>query len=331
MFQAFLGSYFNSRPSARGDAAKARRMARRSHFNSRPSARGDVSKSGALVMNEISIHAPPRGATRTTRRSLYADVFQFTPLREGRPSTGNPAVQCQYFNSRPSARGDVHHSHIRLCRLISIHAPPRGATILRLNDPKQDPPISIHAPPRGATEQARIRAQKLTHFNSRPSARGDWRRCSKSPRKSTISIHAPPRGATADVQRIIAALRRFQFTPLREGRQALFSYISTQKISIHAPPRGATAWRADATPAHYFNSRPSARGDCIRRVTSSGVMDISIHAPPRGATPTSILISRQSEFQFTPLREGRRRDAAEIRRKLYISIHAPPRGATAHG
>ena len=63
MFQAFLGSYFNSRPSARGDAAKARRMARRSHFNSRPSARGDVSKSGALVMNEISIHAPPRGAT----------------------------------------------------------------------------------------------------------------------------------------------------------------------------------------------------------------------------------------------------------------------------
>ena len=159
---------------------------------------------------------------------------------------------------------------------------------------------------RGDNSAAERPEARPANFNSRPSARGDWRRCSKSPRKSTISIHAPPRGATADVQRIIAALRRFQFTPLREGRQALFSYISTQKISIHAPPRGATAWRADATPAHYFNSRPSARGDCIRRVTSSGVMDISIHAPPRGATPTSILISRQSEFQFTPLREGRR-------------------------
>ena len=33
---------------------------------------------------------------------------------------------------------------------ISIHAPPRGATVYGYND-LQTPSISIHAPPRGAT------------------------------------------------------------------------------------------------------------------------------------------------------------------------------------
>ena len=80
------------------------------------------------TFNHISIHAPPRGAT--IRRSkppipaLYfnsrpsargdaqpvsdvnADIFQFTPLREGRPVYRRSAIRDLYFNSRPSARGD---------------------------------------------------------------------------------------------------------------------------------------------------------------------------------------------------------------------------------
>ena len=78
---------FNSRPSARGDAGCITVEAVNSNFNSRPSARGDVlgAGAGALVgifqftplregrrlsvmlatmYNFISIHAPPRGATR---------------------------------------------------------------------------------------------------------------------------------------------------------------------------------------------------------------------------------------------------------------------------
>ena len=60
---------------------------------------------------------------------VSVSVFQFTPLREGR--------RCAVLRQ------------ISL-RLISIHAPPRGATyardvIVRLKL------ISIHAPPRGAT------------------------------------------------------------------------------------------------------------------------------------------------------------------------------------
>ena len=77
----------------------------------------------------ISIHAPPRGAT-------LAELVVFAKIN--------------YFNSRPSARGD---SKMRYCYLrlyISIHAPPRGATngVIAFEGVNS---ISIHAPPRGAT------------------------------------------------------------------------------------------------------------------------------------------------------------------------------------
>ena len=98
----------------------------------------------------ISIHAPPRGATRLCaypfnrllfqftplregRRLLLVGItgikiFQFTPLREGRHRLGKRGFFRAYFNSRPSARGDA----LMVCNTglskISIHAPPRGAT-----------------------------------------------------------------------------------------------------------------------------------------------------------------------------------------------------------
>ena len=145
--------------------------------------------------HDISIHAPPRGAT--------LDVG---------------------FNvSRPN---------------ISIHAPPRGAT----SPPKPRRcarTISIHAPPRGATQERRERLPNRKNFNSRPSARGDALLESEY-RLCRISIHAPPRGAT--------------FQRCSVGDE--------WKISIHAPPRGATCnGGAVISRRRNFNSRPSARGD----------------------------------------------------------------------
>ena len=188
------------------------------YFNSRPSARGDELLRHAVAFVDISIHAPPRGAT--CRRCLFhgRGKFQFTPLREGRP---------EGFFQRTT----------NLC--ISIHAPPRGATALprrtsnRLPNFNSRPSargdesgewvftiktISIHAPPRGATMR-RIRAVCLPfNFNSRPSARGDF-----------------------DYAAINKRLTQFQFTPLREGRQlGLPTVPCIRFISIHAPPRGAT-------------------------------------------------------------------------------------------
>ena len=123
-------------------------------------------------------------------------------------------------------------------QIISIHAPPRGATNPAIWQGGHAPfqftplregrlislvgvnsvPISIHAPPRGAT---------LTEVTS-----GD---CGE------ISIHAPPRGATKIVE----------------------TDCMLPIISIHAPPRGAT-WMILMMRelGSDFNSRPSARGDC---------------------------------------------------------------------
>ena len=176
--------------------------------------------------------------------------------------------------------------------VISIHAPPRGATKEKTYF-FTGRGISIHAPPRGATKLRTLFLGFLQHFNSRPSARGDFR---SLPRFYAlfISIHAPPRGATTwatGVSRFtvfqFTPLRegrrcttcghvsssRFQFTPLREGRlTAEAERNDVETISIHAPPRGATDLLNSINRLRdYFNSRPSARGDvAIVKQTHSG-------------------------------------------------------------
>ena len=62
----------------------------RTYFNSRPSARGDSPGRGYQLLINISIHAPPRGAT--------AGCITVVAVSSN-------------FNSRPSARGDRHSSN----------------------------------------------------------------------------------------------------------------------------------------------------------------------------------------------------------------------------
>ena len=122
--------HFNSRPSARGDEMLNMSITGRLYFNSRPSARGDLYYASDIIHELISIHAPPRGATS---------------------DDGHHQPACSNFNSRPSARGDVltdgnrgnpnvfqftplregrhlYYPPFGVIQLISIHAPPRGAT-----------------------------------------------------------------------------------------------------------------------------------------------------------------------------------------------------------
>ena len=143
---------------------------------------------------QISIHAPPRGATeRTGRRpklvkyfnsrpsargdfyckfSIFCRVFQFTPLREGRRLffCANPEGVPD-FNSRPSARGDFRGASAYGIAVISIHAPPRGATVDSLMRTSvgrfQFTPLREGRPCTSELLTSR------TDFNSRPSARGD--------------------------------------------------------------------------------------------------------------------------------------------------------------
>ena len=187
-------------------------------------------------------------------------LFQFTPLREGR----------QRGEAFPSP-DDV----------ISIHAPPRGATPRKFQL-KKTQRISIHAPPRGATATLTPFRTRRRNFNSRPSARGDQRFRHRAGGRD-ISIHAPPRGATARERRGRNAPHNFNSRPSARGdgrgrpkktkaeisihapprgatREAALM-LANSFISIHAPPRGATRRFCERQSPVYFNSRPSARGD----------------------------------------------------------------------
>ena len=252
------------------------------NFNSRPSARGDAVAAALDALTDISIHAPPRGATCEERGSGdWQNISIHAPPRGATRSPWHPP---------PSAR-------------ISIHAPPRGATAWRRGD-YADCPISIHAPPRGATDVS-SGGNDAGYFNSRPSARGDHSPTSMlsnlsisihaPPRGATpllfstivdciISIHAPPRGATWCCI-VLCNVTKFQFTPLREGRQSSSqNRHSSTPISIHAPPRGATGGiGADGRPIRTFQFTPLREGRRNVNLQRAAIL-ISIHAPPRGAT-----------------------------------------------
>ena len=365
------------------------------HFNSRPSARGDEEAHQRAREAHISIHAPPRGATVTSissfkprsefqftplregRRARLCQSpasyqFQFTPLREGRPPFFVAVFGLSHFNSRPSARGDASARNVPRKPLISIHAPPRGATKGNVIADERYI-ISIHAPPRGATATRRgfltpvlfqftplREGRRLAgspcdvsrhHFNSRPSARGDdgervrfaaW--CYFNSRPSARGDSHFPSSTT---ERGV-----FQFTPLREGRLNAVQYEHSQDYFNSRPSaRGDIIIDSLACPIHLFqftplregrpspspampvkffdfNSRPSARGD-VSDCSIADISTISIHAPPRGATSHPVIFPSAALFQFTPLREGRRWRPRSRSQADRISIHAPPRGATA--
>ena len=230
-------------------------------------------------------------------------VFQFTPLREGRPAGIFDATRRPYFNSRPSARGDD-GLHTLFERLPDFNSRPSA---------------------RGDIA-ALVAFRHVEDFNSRPSARGD-REFVHGAARVGISIHAPPRGATSQ-KNAKKGFTRFQFTPLREGRRGKscttssflrfqFTLLREGRLPTvcHASPPKAFQFtplregRLDDvmnalkpilfqfTPLRegrhvsdegvrvhfYFNSRPSARGDSCTSI-SSVLFTISIHAPPRGAT-----------------------------------------------
>ena len=206
------------------------------YFNSRPSARGDPRRGNVTRRAVISIHAPPRGATKKIGSPCLWLVFQFTPLREGRRISSNRSEWEREFQFTPLREGRPSETGIGKKRCISIHAPPRGATKLAALVLAHHQ-ISIHAPPRGAT----FPSGKLVYsriFQFTPLREGRLEAVVQS-EIHDISIHAPPRGATSSTTRAHGGWR-FQFTPLREGR-----------------PGSA----APSSSSSNFNSRPSARGD----------------------------------------------------------------------
>ena len=189
-------------------------------------------------------------------------VFQFTPLREGRPE-GRACCRCTTrFQFTPLREGRRYRA------LLESPGNKFQFTPLREGRPTTTNPIT----------------------------------------RRNISIHAPPRGATQGGERQVAD-KIFQFTPLREGRR-----------KKSAPSR---------SPAMYFNSRPSARGDGIWLNACFASRRFQFTPLREGRRSTDCTPVSTFPFQFTPLREGRRKGEHGVV-VCPISIHAPPRGATFH-
>ena len=159
----------------RGATARREGEGTAGYFNSRPSARGDAAMADISAIGKISIHAPPRGATM-----LLAHLDKLVPISIHAPPRGATRLlggthrNRTDFNSRPSARGDFQVFCIPTEEIFQF-------TPLREGRPKmwkeyyKKQSISIHAPPRGATIGGITALLATQHFNSRPSARGDAR------------------------------------------------------------------------------------------------------------------------------------------------------------
>ena len=194
----------------------AGRSCTKPNFNSRPSARGDTRHAAQAAVFPISIHAPPRGATRHRVHVLVGGQFQFTPLREGRPEVLDGFLRLLLFQFTPLREGRPELRIVKQRTYAFQFTPLRegrrlllvgitGIKIFQFTPLREGRPCIVAG-----------RSCTKPNFNSRPSARGDaiasvlWMLFG-------ISIHAPPRGATVG-RALDMPTCSFQFTPLREGR-----------------------------------------------------------------------------------------------------------------
>ena len=142
--------YFNPRSHERSDCYSNISLTFSSYFNPRSHERSD--SNGLMMFDDtlISIHAPTRGATilcnhrglvfgfqstlpREERLSFPCNIsfhliFQSTLPREERQTMRKLTIAELNFNPRSHERSDPMVKKFLLMKMISIHAPTRGAT-----------------------------------------------------------------------------------------------------------------------------------------------------------------------------------------------------------
>ncbi len=169
-------------------------------------------------VEEVSTHAPARGATATTNMSEWTPTkFQPTHPHGVRLSL----LPFSIFNHP-----------------VSTHAPARGAT-LALQDGSDPVSVSTHAPARGATNPFGI-PDILLHVSTHAPARGATMQQMCLRRVHTVSTHAPARGATFKISCISCLVFRFNPRTRTGCDGAPGSGLPVQGVSTHAPARGAT-------------------------------------------------------------------------------------------
>ena len=187
--------------------------------------------------------------------------FQFTPLREGR----RKAQQCDhwraYFNSRPCERGDQQKSELLETCSVFQFTPLREGR--RWTGRKPERPDLFQFTP--------LREGRHPGIGADLSGAG-------------ISIHAPARGATFAFLRRLAIHCYFNSRPCERGDHFFCQFFGFFVISIHAPARGATLRGSICSCTGLISIHAPARGATDIFVMPQKHIYISIHAPARGAT-----------------------------------------------
>ena len=253
----------------------------------------------------VSIHAPTRGATIPNPNKNNVDFVSIHAPTRGATETGTSKVTFELFQS-------THPHGVRRTR--QVHHPyhrcfnPRTHTGCDSRAPK----IAVYCSgfnPRthtGCDIINSMRATSTIRFNPRTHTgcdiQTDCVRC-----EFDVSIHAPTRGATIP----FAQIQPFStcFNPRTHTGCDLLCKTTAQKMTS-------------------FNPRTHTGCDIGAFWCIVEMLYVSIHAPTRGATWTGREFKYNNKFQSTHP-HGVRQDALdEIKAAAKVSIHAPTRGAT---
>ena len=299
----------------------------RINFNPRSHKGSDCCTRGDGDTDNISIHAPTRGATKwICQEPVTIGISIHAPTRGATKYQEMTIEKYAFQSTLPQGERQGLDGYCDSSTKISIHAPTRGATE-EIPYSKFTVKISIHAPTRGATYYGISRNICNGDFNPR-SHKGSDIAYTAGAGIRIISIHAPTRGATHALCPLRIAIGISIHAPTRGATQNGPMLPERQKISIHAPTRGATECCCYMQDCKVFQST-LPQGE-RRRWGDSPLFEneISIHAPTRGAT-TGRPVKRCGLSDFNP-RSHKGSDLLRHARLelIQISIHAPTRGAT---
>ena len=273
---------------------------------------------------EISIPAPPRGASQVRGKcpqgndfntspstrgfgrregSKVGWIFQYQPLHEGLHSVRMRSSTRRYFNTSPSTRGFKALTSICSVTLFQYQPLHEG----------------LRAPPSRCILSRPFQYQPLHEglLGAGPERHG-----------RRISIPAPPRGASchgrsADSRQLdfntspstrgfgmLSRPRRgqvrFQYQPLHEGLQTDILRLLLRMISIPAPPRGASASPLQRPLRAEFQYQPLHEGLPRCLTMRKKLMKFQYQPLHEGLPRPPITMSWNLSFQYQPLHEGLR-------------------------
>ena len=164
-------------------------------FDPRPHARGDRGDEGNGGGDQVSIHAPTRGATRWVHL-IFGDavVSIHAPTRGATFLRGERHVP-DGFDPRPHARGDdITYLLERTTQSFDPRPHARGDVSPQFRS--EVAKVSIHAPTRGATPAILAILDREAEFRSTPPREGRPLIVNSEWGAFEVSIHAPTRVAT---------------------------------------------------------------------------------------------------------------------------------------